>query len=672
MAIRIVCPSCQKKLNAPDTVRGKSVRCPGCQTKIKVPEDAPEIVKQESAAPATPTGPQKSVPGGANPSGKLPRTETGKLPRTTSGKQKIPTKAPDELADSREFLTNLNLKEVEDKHATVCIKCGARISDEDALCPVCGVDQATGELPEQKAKGTVNASAFYRGAFGESWRFLMEYKGLIAKSELYILMGVGLGCLLAMAFFWCVTLPPKAFIGVIMVLCFMSAIGWQWHMTVETTHSVLSKRLLKLRVNYDPFTCIAYGLKFVFWSLIFLLPTLILGGVIWWVLSRSGNDLAGGIIFGVLNGLVFLMFPIAMGHFTMPVQSRAWVMPKLAPLFFRLLGPTLFWWLLFLTVNLVPLAGLAAVGAIYGTDLLPKLEYLESYHTEYRQYSIEKEKLLKGTSPPQEPQFKEIPGLAEEGWTVIGCLMGCAAWWAVSSVFLARSMSMYVQIFKKPLELVAEVPEKVYVSKSDMPVREVKVIKRPKAIGMSVAMSLAWLPVLFAGAGYFIVAYLQVNAQKTWYAIMKTFLSEQGIPPENVQVWIAAGFGAAFGAAIQFSTAGRWVTFMKFGEPGYLSLIPGSNGMTVMKLAGRDPNSFLALLVPWIRKAVMEDIAAKFDQDKSFALGLFMFPFAYWPSLGWSDLRHSDVKLIKGKKSKGKKAASGDEDEEKDDYEPPV
>lgn len=668
MAIRIVCPGCQKKLNAPDNVRGKSVRCPECQTKIKVPEDAPEYVKKEGRTPAASTGPQKVIPGAATPSGKLPRTESGKLPRTTSGKQKIPAKAPNELADSREFLTNLNLKEIEDKHATVCIKCGARISEESEICPVCGVDQATGEVPEQKAKGP-NTSAFYRKAFGESWQFLMDNKGLAGRSILYNLIGVGIACLFTVLFFWCITLPPKASVAVLGLLGLLSAVGWPWHLTVDTTHAVLAKKLQKLKVNFDAFTCIALGLKFVVWSLIFLFPTLVLGGVFWWVMSRSGNNLAGGIVFGILNGLVFLMFPVALAHFTMPVQARGWIMPKLVPIFFRLIGPTLFWWLLVLVACLPAIAGAVTVSAIYLPRMKPRIEKLEKYHTDYRQYLIDKEKLRQNT-PAQEPMYEEIPGL-DEGYILLGSLLGCAAYWAVSSVFVARAFSHYVFLFKKPLELVNEVPEKVYVSRSDMPVREVKAIKRPKAIGLSVAMALSWLPILGGVIGYATCSFLQTNAQKTWYWILKTFLSEQGIPPGNVQVWIAAGMGVVAGLFIQFSIAGRWVAFMKFGKPGYLSLIPIVNMQTIMEMAGKDPGTFYVLLSPWGRKAVMEDLATKFDFDKQFGLGLFMFPFAYWPSLAWGDAKHMDCKIIKAKKTKGKKEKS-DEESEEEDYEPPV
>lgn len=40
MAIEVNCPSCSKRLRAPDTAAGKRVRCPQCQTAVAVPPPA--------------------------------------------------------------------------------------------------------------------------------------------------------------------------------------------------------------------------------------------------------------------------------------------------------------------------------------------------------------------------------------------------------------------------------------------------------------------------------------------------------------------------------------------------------------------------------------------------------------------------------------------------------
>jgi len=52
MPISVVCPSCQKTINAPDSAAGKQGKCPGCQTVISIPavESVAELV-EESASP---------------------------------------------------------------------------------------------------------------------------------------------------------------------------------------------------------------------------------------------------------------------------------------------------------------------------------------------------------------------------------------------------------------------------------------------------------------------------------------------------------------------------------------------------------------------------------------------------------------------------------------------
>ena len=37
MAIEFTCPHCKKRLEAPDTMAGKSAECPSCKKKVDVP-----------------------------------------------------------------------------------------------------------------------------------------------------------------------------------------------------------------------------------------------------------------------------------------------------------------------------------------------------------------------------------------------------------------------------------------------------------------------------------------------------------------------------------------------------------------------------------------------------------------------------------------------------------
>lgn len=64
MGIRFRCPSCQKKIEAPDRMAGRVVDCPRCQQPLTIPEPLDEVVAPieaavPAAAPALPKVPRK-------------------------------------------------------------------------------------------------------------------------------------------------------------------------------------------------------------------------------------------------------------------------------------------------------------------------------------------------------------------------------------------------------------------------------------------------------------------------------------------------------------------------------------------------------------------------------------------------------------------------------------
>jgi predicted RNA-binding Zn-ribbon protein involved in translation (DUF1610 family) len=66
VAISIICPSCQKKLSAPDSAAGKKAKCPACGTIVVVPQivhDAEEIGATEVPSSGPPvTQPAAGLP----------------------------------------------------------------------------------------------------------------------------------------------------------------------------------------------------------------------------------------------------------------------------------------------------------------------------------------------------------------------------------------------------------------------------------------------------------------------------------------------------------------------------------------------------------------------------------------------------------------------------------
>jgi hypothetical protein len=57
MPIQFDCPSCGKKVKAPDNMVGKKAQCPSCKSILVIPEpvyDAEEVQAESSPAPALP------------------------------------------------------------------------------------------------------------------------------------------------------------------------------------------------------------------------------------------------------------------------------------------------------------------------------------------------------------------------------------------------------------------------------------------------------------------------------------------------------------------------------------------------------------------------------------------------------------------------------------------
>lgn len=286
MPVKVRCPSCRKVLTAPDKARGKALRCPNCEGRVSVPSG------NRSAA---------------------------------AGRKKRVRRS----ADDDDFLGGVDLNRLEDSSQPVCPRCGATTYEDDVLCPECGVNLATGRMPEKKRKGPA-PSAFYSEAWADSWAFLMENKGLAGKTgsvwTMFIVLYVCMALLTGAAIRWeagkilaaaeetveesgpppgveeeeeaeaednpelreaelivenpelatvkAIPKPPVIFCGFLTLLSALGYPGWYWFAAskvIETTMHKKKQKRMKT-VQFDFFQTVVTGFKAYFWPWVLLMP----------------------------------------------------------------------------------------------------------------------------------------------------------------------------------------------------------------------------------------------------------------------------------------------------------------------------------------------------------------------------------------------------------------
>ena len=292
MPVKVRCQSCEKVFAAPDAARGKLVKCPGCDEKVKVP--AGDGAK--SGATAKP-----------------------------AAKKPAPAKAKkDEHHDDHEHaLKNLDLDAAEDENTRVCPKCGQEIYDEEATeCTACGLNFETG-LTKEKQKG-IDPNGFFKVAIKDSKRFLLENKPLAIRTGIYILVYSLLNFCCLFMVTWCVSFPPRVFWIFLTFVTGMVPNGWLWFLNSEIIKATMDKRETMPRINFDMFTCVALGIKYVLWSS--LMGAQLVLPLVAAFLFRQRLLIPGLSLLAISELILFLMMPQVMIHMVMPITTRGWLM----------------------------------------------------------------------------------------------------------------------------------------------------------------------------------------------------------------------------------------------------------------------------------------------------------------------------------------------------------
>lgn len=308
MPVKVKCPKCSKVLNAPEAARGKAVKCPGCESKVPVPATDGAPASGSTAKPAT---------------------------KSSAGKPVAKPAPIQKTADDDDFLSGLDLGEVEDRESRICPKCGAPLDETATECPKCGTDPMTGGLgrtAKRKEKirqmGGADPNEFYTTVWKDSWTFVKENKDLVFRTGMYWTI---LNLLLAGSAFmagkmWIGDKPPvAAFFGLVATISAMGIPGWYWHLSNEIVRKSLSKEEMD-RVNFDFFTAVALGFKSYIWSYVLALTLPI----------------------PVVN---LLVFPLAMIHMAMPYTYKAWIGWEMCKLLIQNIGQVLYWWVVLIAVQ---------------------------------------------------------------------------------------------------------------------------------------------------------------------------------------------------------------------------------------------------------------------------------------------------------------------------------
>ncbi|MBD3673344.1 MAG: zinc ribbon domain-containing protein [Planctomycetaceae bacterium] len=339
-----------------------------------------------------------------------------------------------------DFLSDLDLSRAEDRSQRVCPRCGAALRDDAIECGACGADLSSGGgaiagggggSPVGRKKRTVtNKGEFYRGMWGDAWRFLMKNKGYAIKSSMLLVLLVLLDCAFGFMLWYCVNIPPQMFWLLLTFVFAMAPIGWVWHLVTETINHSLKKKDVLKRVNFDFFTNVAFGIKFFCWQLVAAFPFVIAFGAGGGMMIKNGSIVPGAILIAIGELLVFSMLPVGMTHMAMPQQLNGWMIHKVLPGWGKSLG-AIAYWLLFLVITSLPVLG--CLGAIPATSQSKLNQFARVMNTNDQIY-VAREKAAeherKGSKDQLDPGIQgragaEVAAIPWNALTVPGILLAC-------------------------------------------------------------------------------------------------------------------------------------------------------------------------------------------------------------------------------------------------------
>ena len=396
MPIKVRCDSCEKVLNAPDKLRGKTVKCPNCSDPLRIP-----------------SGKKKSREGGGG----------GDRPR----------RRPQPIADDDDFLGGLDLSNAEDRNTRICPRCATEVDDEDIDCPNCGVDIATGAMSAAKRKKMrrkgPDPKDFYAKLFPDSWKFVKKNWGLGIRSAVILSIFMTLAVASTRACEWsyesylayvqgevngnsqvtvqgdqtlitatktnptrfldkfytndvvlpsplrlALVRPPYMFWALMASLSTFGIYGWLLFLAMRVAEATMAKKTKMGRLQGDTFTNVALGIRATIWFPFVWLPILLIFGGSAWFMNPGQLLFVGGGLNGIL-GLISLFFlPVAVIHMTQRYTYNAYLLVPLLRISLKNAGALGFWVMSYLAGNFVWMGLMGTAIALFQSQLKPLFE----------------------------------------------------------------------------------------------------------------------------------------------------------------------------------------------------------------------------------------------------------------------------------------------------------
>lgn len=386
MPVKVRCSACSKVLNAPDAARGKVIKCPGCEAKVRVPDD--EAEEQEAPPPR--------VKAGAKAGAKKPVKKT---------------------KSAEDFLSDLDLGNIEDTSSRVCPKCGTESDMETVECPKCGVEFATGQLSARAArrKGMrgPDPQEFYGVVWKDSWEFMKKNIKLATRTGTYWM----LFCVTSLNMFvfakMCTGWPPYIYWTAKSILFALGLVGWYWYLNGRIIQHTMAREKKLKDVKFDFLLDASLGLKSGAWIFALTFPLVIYPAVETFLyisdfqnamyegatrankeakeaklkatppemmdkhvdeqlknVSSERMKLAWMITVGVSGLIGLFVFPVAQVHLTMKHSWQSWALGPMLMTAFNNVGAIVVWWMLALAAFLPVFLLIGGVAFLFYNDTL--------------------------------------------------------------------------------------------------------------------------------------------------------------------------------------------------------------------------------------------------------------------------------------------------------------
>ncbi|MFO1046091.1 MAG: hypothetical protein U0941_30300 [Planctomycetaceae bacterium] len=439
MPVKVRCSSCDKVLTVPDAARGKAVKCPQCNERITVPTGDSQITKAA----------EKS--------------------------KKKPTAKENKPVDSEDALASLDLRRAEDANARICSKCGfdmGEMDEEETECPKCGFDIESGGLGVKARKKQMKGpdpADFFPGLAKGAWSFVFKNQMLAWRTAIYSLVPLLISMVCAFLYLYISAWPPRVFFALCFFVAFLVIPGWLWYLDTEIIKLTLERKDKFKKLNFDFFLASSKGVILVAWLVVGAGPILLpLGGLGYYLVNYNGQpEWMMGVCIGIGLIPVIWMLPVVMAHMTMPISMPGWMFWKVIQFWGRSIGGASMWFLWFVITSLPLAGGAAAIGAVWGNDIVNLVQTMES-NADISRRILAAENAPKGKNA----QPVDLTAIGKPVDIDLKPLIGPCIILSVMcfplgfiGMFNMRTNGQFVYYFKERLELIDKAKEYKYVAK---------------------------------------------------------------------------------------------------------------------------------------------------------------------------------------------------------------